>query len=173
MDYFRIGLFLRPHGVRGEIKLLPLTDDIRRFKDLSDAYVEADEGCYRSVKVLHSRVAAENSVIVLLDGVNTMDEAEQYRDKYLCVDRAHAVRLPEDTYFVKDIIGCRVVSSTGEELGVVEDVYETNANDVYVIRGKRRLSVPALRKLLDKVDVTGRLIVFNAEVLSEVGLFED
>ena len=173
MDYFRIGLFLRPHGVRGELKLLPLTDDVKRFKKLSEAYIEAAEGCYRAAKVLGAKLGAEGSVIVQLDGVNTIEEAERYRNKYLCVDRDHAVKLPEGSYFVRDIIGCRVVSSSGEDLGVVEDVYETTANDVYVVRGEKKLSVPALNKLLDSVDVENRLIVFNAEVLSEVGLFED
>ncbi len=173
MDYFRIGLILRPHGVKGELKLLPLTDDITRFKRLSEAFIEASEGCYRSVKVLGTKLAAENSVIVQLEGVNTMDDAEKYRNRYLCVDRDHAVRLPEGAYFVRDIIGCRVVSTDGSALGTAEDVYETTANDVYVVRGEKKLSVPAIKKLLASVDVENRLIVFDADVLSEVGLFED
>ncbi|MCR5690105.1 MAG: ribosome maturation factor RimM [Clostridiales bacterium] len=173
MDYYRIGLFLRPHGVRGEIKLLPLTDDISRFKKLDEAFIEAAPGCYRSTRVVGTKIAAENSVIVQLEGVSTMDAAELYRNKYLCVDRDHAVALPEGSYFISDIIGCRVVSTAGEELGVVEDVYETTANDVYVVRGEKKLSVPALKKLLVSVDVRERLIVFDADVLSEVGLFED
>ena len=173
MDYFRIGLIVRPHGIKGEVKLMPLTDDITRFKHLSEAYIEAAEGCYRKVSVTGAKVVPGDSVIVALEGINTMDEAEMLRNRYLCVDRAHAVKLPKDTYFVSDLIGCRVVSSSREELGKLIDVYETNANDVYVVQGERRLSVPALKKLLDSVDVGSKLIVFNAEVLSEVGLFED
>jgi 16S rRNA processing protein RimM len=173
MDYFRIGLILRPHGIRGEVKLLPLTDDINRFKELSDAYIEVQEGCYKKTFVRGAKIVPGESVIVSIEGVNTMDEAEMLRNRYLCVDREHAVTLPEDTYFVSDLIGCKVFSSDGEELGELSDVYETNANDVYVVTGKRRLSVPALRKLLDKVDIAQRRIVFNSDVLSEVGLFED
>lgn len=173
MDYFRIGLILRPHGIHGEVKLLPLTDDNSRFKRLSEAYIEILDGKYESVKVISAKAAAENSAIVKLEGVDSVESAETLRNKYLCVDRAHAVKLPDGTYFVRDIIGCRVVSSDGTELGKVEDVYETNANDVYVIRGIKKLSVPALKKLLDKVDTDNKLIVFNADVLAEVGLFED
>lgn len=173
MDYFRIGLILRPHGVHGEVKLLPLTEDPSRFKKLKDAFIEVAEGRYEAVIVLSAKANAENSAIAKIEGVDSVEQAEALRNKYLCVDRAHAVKLPEGTYFVRDIIGCRVVSSDGEELGRVEDVYETNANDVYVVRGKQKLSVPALKKLLDNVDVENKLIVFNAEVLSEVGLFED
>ncbi len=173
MDYFRIGLILRPHGVRGEVKLLSLTDDPSRFKKLKEAYIERSEGEYTPVHVESARASADNAAIAKLEGVDSVEQAEALRNAYLCVDRAHAVKLPEGTYFVRDIIGCRVVSSNGEELGVVEDVYETNANDVYVVRGKKKLSVPALKKLLDKVDIEAKLIVFNAEVLAEVGLFED
>lgn len=173
MDFFRIGLILRPHGVHGEVKLLPLTDNPSRFKKLKEAYLEVSEGRYEPIMVLSAKSAAENSAIAKIDGVDTVEQAEALRNKYLCVDRAHAVKLPEGTYFVRDIIGCRVVSSNGSELGIVEDVYETNANDVYVVRGDRKLSVPALKKLLDKVDIDNKLIVFNADVLSEVGLFED
>lgn len=173
MDYFRVGLFLRPHGVRGEVKLLPLTDNVRRFSKLTDAFIELRKEEYQQVKVVSARVAAENSVIVKLEGVESMDEAEKLRDKYLCVDRAHAVKLPEGSYFVRDLIGCRVISTDGEELGKMIDVYETNANDVYVVQGKCKLSVPALKRLLHSVDVENKLIVFESGVLAEVGLFED
>lgn len=164
---------MKPHGVRGEVKLHPLTDDVSRFKKLREAFIELSEGQYTPVAVSGSKKLSDSGVAVKIDGVDTVEDAEKLRGKYLCVDRAHAVKLPEGTYFVRDIIGCRVVSTSGEELGTVEDVYETNANDVYVVRGKQKLSVPALRKLLESVDTENKLIVFDAEVLSEVGLFED
>ena len=173
MDYFRIGLFLRPHGVRGEVKLLPLTDDIRRFKSLKTAFIEKSEGVYLSVNVESAKASSPNAVIVKLSGVETMDDAEKLRDKYLCVDRAHAVKLPEGSYFVSDLIGCKVESTDGTQLGEMVDVYETNANDVYVIKGSKRLSVPALKRLLHTVDTDNTRIVLEADVLAEVGLFED
>ncbi|MCH5278523.1 MAG: 16S rRNA processing protein RimM [Christensenellaceae bacterium] len=173
MDYFRIGLFLRPHGVRGELKLLPLTDDVRRFKTLKAAFIESSEGIYLPIDVENAKASSENSVIVKLSGVETMDDAEKLRDKYLCVDRANAVKLPEGTYFISDLIGCKVESTDGTELGEMVDVYETNANDVYVIKGSRHLSVPALKRLLHTVDTVNKRIVLDADVLSEVGLFED
>lgn len=173
MDYFRIGLFLRPHGIKGELKLLPLTDNLKRFTRLSDAFIEAPEGVYQTTVVESARVAAENSVIIKIKGIDSVESAEKLRDKYLCVDRAHAVKLPAGAYFVKDIIGCEVFSTAGEALGKVIDVYETPSTDVYVVRGEKKLSVPALKKLLTNVDVENRRIVFDSEILAEVGLFED
>lgn len=173
MDYFRIGIFLRPHGVSGSIKLMPLTDDVGRFSKLNDAYVEYRQGEYRPVMVSSAKIASPNSVIVKLKGTDSVEAAELLRNKYLCVDRAHAAKLPEGTYFISDIIGCEVFSSDGGTLGIVCDVYQTNANDVYVIKGERTLSVPILKKLINVVDIEHKRIEFDAKVLSEVGLFED
>lgn len=78
MDYFRIGLFLRPARHQGELKLLPLTDDLKRFVRLSDAFIEAPEGVYQTVTAESARVAAENSVIIKLKGIDTVEAAENF-----------------------------------------------------------------------------------------------
>ncbi len=95
------------------------------------------------------------------------------RDVYLCVDRAHAVKLPEGQYFVTDIIGCEVFGTDGTFYGMLEEVLQNGAADVYVIRGEKVLMVPALKKLLKSVDVFEKKIVLASDVLEEVGLFED
>ncbi|MBO4384088.1 MAG: 16S rRNA processing protein RimM [Clostridia bacterium] len=171
MDRFRIARILKPHGIKGEVKVYPLTDNVSRFKSLSEAFIERN-GQYDPIRVDGAKFVSDAAVLHIV-GYDTPEQAEKLRGLYLCVDRAHAVKLPEGTYFVEDIIGCRVVSTDGTELGRVTEVLETNANDVYVIEGERRLLVPALKKLLEKVDVGASLIVLNARVLSEVGLFED
>lgn len=171
MDHFRIAQILRPHGIRGEIKVYPLTDDISRFKRLKEAYLERN-GQYEAVIVDGAKYVSD-AVVLHIAGCDTPEDAEKLRDLYLCVDREHAVKLPKGVYFISDIIGCEVKSDAGESLGKVVDVLETNANDVYVIEGAKRLLVPALKKLLVKVDVENKSIVFDSVVLSEVGLFED
>ncbi|MBO6062082.1 MAG: 16S rRNA processing protein RimM [Clostridia bacterium] len=171
MEFLRIAQILRPHGVRGEVKLYPLTDDISRCRSLRECFVER-EGQYEPARVTGAKNAA-GAVVIKLEGIETPEQAEFLRGLYLCVDREHAVKLPKGVYFVADMIGCEVFSTDGSFLGRVTDVLETNANDVYVIRGERRLMVPALKKLLNTVDVGSKRIVLDANVLSEVGLFED
>ncbi|MDD3920698.1 MAG: ribosome maturation factor RimM, partial [Eubacteriales bacterium] len=95
------------------------------------------------------------------------------RDAFICVDRAHTVKLPPDTWFVADLIGCRVYDSNGSDLGTLTDVLETGANDVYEVHGEKLVYLPALKKLLLDVDVTNKRILVDAAVLEEVGLFED
>ena len=148
-----------------------MTDDNSRFKRLREAYLER-EGQYEPIEVDGSK-SVSDAVVLHIAGVDTPEEAEKLRGLYIAVDREHAVKLPKGTYFISDIIGCRVVSTDGTELGFVTDVYSTNANDVYVVEGERKLTVPALKKLLERVSVEEKLIVFNASVLGEVGLFED
>lgn len=170
-EYLRIGMIQKPHGVQGALKLLPLTTDNRRFLKLKEAYIEQD-GHYIPVEASDVSVQPD-AVLLRLSTCQTREQAEALRGKYLCVDRAHAAKLPPGQYFVVDLIGCAVEDSEGKPLGALTDVLETGANDVYVIEGARNLLVPALKKLLQEVDVQNKRIVLNAEVLEEVGLFED
>lgn len=168
--YLRIGMIVRAHGVRGAVKVVPTTDDPARFSGLTDAFLELRDG-YRPVRIRSASVRPD-SVLLSLEGVDTCEDAEKLRNVFLAVDRAHAVSLPENTYYVADLVGCRVSDTNGRALGTVTDVLETGANDVYEIdHGK--LLVPALKRVLAEVDTAQGRIVFDAAALGEVGLFED
>jgi 16S rRNA processing protein RimM len=169
--YLRVGLILLPHGVSGAIKLQPLTADVRRFAALKEAYLE-DRGVYTPIMIQADSIQPE-AVTLHIEGLTTREAAEALRGRYLCVDRAHALKLPPGQYFVADLIGCKVFDSDGKAYGQLKEVLETGANDVYVIEGAGRLLIPALKKLLQEVDILGRKITLDAAVLREVGLFED
>ena len=168
--YYRIGVIVRPHGVHGAVKLEPLTDSSRRFRGMTEAYLEL-HGEMRPVQLCVASVAP-NAVILTVAGCETPEQANALRGAYLCVDRAHAVKLPKDTYFVTDLIGCDTFDTDGSAFGKLTNVYETGANDVYEI-AHGKLMVPALRRVLHEVDVDAGRITFDADVLKEVGLFED
>ena len=168
--YYRIGVIVRPHGVRGAVKLDPLTDDTRRFRGLKEAYVEM-HGAYTPVQLCVTSVSPD-AVILTIAGCETPEQANALRGTYLAVDRAHAVKLPKDTYFVTDLIGCETFDTDGSAFGKLTNVYETGANDVYEIE-HGKLMVPALKRVLKEVDTDGGRIVFDAAVLKEVGLFAD
>lgn len=171
-EYLRIGKIVRPHGIKGAVKLETLTTDNSRFDTLSDAFIE-ENGMYRAVKVMPVSHTAD-SAIVMIDGVYDRNTSESLRGKFICVDREHAARLPDGRYFIEDLIGCEVTDSDGTYLGKLRDVMVRPANDVYEIRKENTtLLVPALKKLLVSVDVAEKKIVFDKAVLSEVGLFEN
>ena len=168
--YYRIGAIVRTHGVHGAVKLDPLTDDVKRFRGLQQAFVEM-HGVYTPVQLCVTSVSPD-AVILTINGYDTPEQANTLRGAYLCVDRAHAVKLPKDTYFVTDLIGCETFDTDGNAFGKLTEVYETGANDVYEIE-HGKLMVPALRRVLSEVDTDNGRIVFDAAVLKEVGLFAD
>ena len=168
--YYRIGEIARPHGVHGAVRVNPTTDDSRRFSGLTEAYLEL-HGDYVPVQLCVSGITP-SSVIAKIEGYDTPEAANSLRGKYLCVDRAHAVKLPKDTYFVADLIGCSVTDTDGNAYGTLTDVFATGANDVYEI-AHGKLMVPALKRLLQEVDVEEKRIVLKSDVLKEVGLFAD
>ena len=169
-EILRIGKIVRAHGVQGAVKVVPETDDLRRFLALKEAYLEQN-GRLTPVAVAGAKLLNDGAQVTIA-GVNTRNDAELLRNAYLCVDRAHAVQLSEDTYFVDDLIGCETFDTGGRALGRITEVMETPANDVYVI-GDGKLLVPALKRVLAEVDTANDRIVFHADVLAEVGVYAD
>ncbi len=169
--YLRVGHIVRAHGVHGDVKIIPLTDDPARFRTLKTAYLESKAGAYAPVAVVNARFLPD-AVLLHLDGCDTVEKAETLKNLYLCVTRDNAVKLRKDTYFIADLIGCETLDTNGKTYGKVTDVLQTGANDVYEIE-HGRLLVPALKKVLREVDVENGRIVFDAVVLEEVGCFAD
>lgn len=170
-EFFRIGRIVRPHGVHGAVKLEPMSDSLARYKGLKEAYIERN-GIHEPITVSDVGVK-EDAVYMSISCSSSRDDAEKLRGAFICVDRAHAMKLPNNTYFVEDLIGCAVYDDTGRELGKITDVFETGANDVYEISGKKKLFLPALKRVVISTDIENRRMVLNSKVLEEVGLFED
>jgi 16S rRNA processing protein RimM len=169
-EYLRVGFIARPHGLKGAVKLDPLTDDVSRFKGMQEGYLEL-HGDHVPVRLSVLSVRPD-AVVVQIEGYETVEESQTLRGGFLCVNRAHAARLPAFTYFIADLIGLSVSDTEGKTYGKITDVLSTGANDVYVIDGGK-LMVPALKKVIERVDVKGGEMVFKADILREVGLFAD
>ncbi len=150
-QYFRVGVITNTHGVRGEVKVYPTTDDIKRFDYLKEALIDAPDG-YVNVKVEKARYF-KNFVILKFFEYNNLDEVLPYKGRDLLVDRKNAIPLGEGEAFVADLIGCSVIEDNGNRLGVLSDVMKTGANDVYVVRTDdgREVLLPAIDEcILDK-----------------------
>lgn len=168
--YLRVGFIARPHGIKGAVKLDPLTEDVNRFSAMKEGFLEL-HGKITPVQL--SLVGAKPGAVLLkINGVETVEEAEKLRGGYILVDRQHAVKLPDYTYFVADLIGLQVFDTEGTSYGKLTAVLETGANDVYEIDGGKLL-VPALKKVLEKVDIPCGKLLLKAAVLREVGVFAD
>jgi 16S rRNA processing protein RimM len=172
MDYIRIGLVLKPQGIRGEIKISCLSDRLDRFLELDHVFVE-DKGKYTRYNVKGARLSDE-CAFLFLERIYDRDAAEALRNKYICVDREHAIKLPEGRYFIFDLEGCTVVTDTGVTLGVLDEVMQPGANDVYVVKnGKDEILIPAVKSFVLNIDIEKKLITVKGDMLQEVAVYED
>ena len=130
-DLLQVGIITSTHGVRGEVKVYPTTDDPRRFRRLKE--VVLDTGREKLNLEIEGVKFFKQFVILKFKGLDNINDIEKYRQKSLYVTRKNAVRLQRDEYFIADLIGLKVQDEDGTELGTVKDVIETGANDVYIV----------------------------------------
>ena len=149
--YIEAGKIVNTHGVRGEVKIEPWVDSpefLRKFKTL---YLDG-----APVRVVSARVH-KRFVIAALEGVGDVNAAMALKNKTVYFDRNDAV-LPKGTFFLADILGARVVTDAGEELGVLSDVLDNPGQRVYVVRGGTERLIPAVPEFILNTDVPGRVI---------------
>ena len=154
-DVFKVGVITSTHGIRGEVKVYPTTDDVNRFKKLKKVIL--DNGKEKLDMEIASVKFFKNMVILKFKGIDNINDVEKYKKAELYVTRENAVPLKKDEYFIADLIGLKVTSDEGEDLGVIDDVLQTGANDVYIIKkqGAADLLVPAIKDCIREVDIEG------------------
>lgn len=130
----RVGVISSTHGVHGEVKVFPTTDDANRFKKMKTVIL--DTGREKMTLNVESVKFFKNMVILKFKEFNNINEIEKYKGKDLLVTREQAVKLAPNENFIVDLIGLKVVTDQGEEFGTLKDVLQTGANDVYIIDGK-------------------------------------
>ncbi len=152
-DLLQVGIITSTHGVRGEVKVYPTTDDPRRFRRLKEVIL--DTGREKLNLEIEGVKFFKQFVILKFKGLDNINDIEKYRQKSLYVTRKNAVRLQRDEYFIADLIGLKVQDEDGKELGTVKDVIETGANDVYEVEmaDGRSLLLPAIKQCILNVDV--------------------
>lgn len=165
--YLACGQIVKPQGLRGEVKVQPLTDDPQRFLQLAQVFLKQPDG-YRTVAVVSVRLH-EGFAYMQLQGVSSRDQAESLRGQYLWVDRANAAKLPEGRYYIADILGALLVDEGGKSYGRVKDVIQTGANDVYVIeQGAREWMMPALKSIIVRYVLDeGHILIDPSQLLEE------
>lgn len=154
-----VGQIVNTFGIKGEVKVTPFTDDINRFDDLKKVYVKTrkEEKLYRVENVRYHK----NMVLLKLEGIENPEQAELLKNSYLEIDREDAIPLEEGQYFIVDLIGLEVYTDEGKLLGKVEDIYNTGANDIYVIKDElgKQILLPGIKEVIKEVKLEDRIIV--------------
>ena len=160
-DLLQVGVITTTHGVRGEVKVFPTTDDPARFKKLKNVILDTGK------EKINLEVAGvkffKNMVILKFKGIDDINDVEKYRKKSLYVTRENAVKLKKNEYFIADLIGLKVESDEGEDLGILSDVLQTGANDVYVLskEGEDDILLPAIRECVKEVNIENGTILVH------------
>ncbi|GAA4653390.1 ribosome maturation factor RimM [Anaerocolumna aminovalerica] len=151
-DFLRVGVITSTHGIRGEVKVFPTTDDINRFKTLKQVILDTGKE-YLDLEIEGVKFFKQYAILKF-KGIDNINDIEKYKGKDLLVTRDNAVKLEEDEYFIYDILGSKVISDEGNELGELTEVLTTAANDVYVVKTKegKEILIPSIEECILNVD---------------------
>lgn len=155
-DLLQVGIISSMHGLRGEVKVFPTTDDPNRFKKLKSVIL--DTGRETMDLKIEQVKFFKQFVILKFKEYNDINEVEKFKGKGLFVTRENAVKLKPNEYFIADMIGMQVCTDDGKELGILTDVLETGANDVYVVEtpDRKEILLPAIKECILNVDIQER-----------------
>lgn len=161
MEYIEIGQIVNTNGLKGVVKVNPFTDDISKFEDLKYVYIQLKNEL-KKVKIEQVRYN-KNQVLLKLEGIDSIEKAEKYRNFYLKTEKESQEDLGEDTYYIVDLIGLDVYSDKNEYLGKIEDVFPTGSNDVYVVKDNlgKQILIPAIADVVKEVDLKNKKMIIN------------
>lgn len=160
-NLLRVGVISSTHGIRGEVKVFPTTDDMSRFLKLKNVIV--DTGIEQIVLEVANVKFFKQFAILKFKGIDNINDIEKYKGKDLLITRDEAVPLEEHEYFICDLIGLVAFEEDGNEIGVLTEVIQTGANDVFVLKQKsgKEILVPYIEECVKSIDLINRkLVVF-------------
>lgn len=159
-EYLEIGQIVNTHGLKGYVKVVPFTDDIHRFEELDSVFIvfkkELIECKIQDVKYI------KNMVSLKFADIDDINLAEKYKGCYLKISRKDAKKLEKNTYFIADLIGLEVYDEKEKQVGILEDIFPTGSNDVYVVKTEegKQILLPAISKVIKCIDIEqGKIIV--------------
>lgn len=160
-EYFEIGQIVNTSGLKGILKIKPFTDDIKKFSNLKTIYIKTKSGL-TEFKIEQVRYV-KNMVMLKLAEIDTVEEAEKYRNLYIKILRDQEEELEEGLYYVVDILGCKVNTDANQELGKIVDVFQTGSNDVYVVKDEqgKQILLPAIKQVIKNVDIKNKIIIVH------------
>ena len=160
-EYFEIGQIVNTFGIKGLVKVKPFTDDLERFEELKSVFVVKNK---ELVEMQIEEVKYhKNLVLIKFKGIEDMNMAERLKGCYIKIQRKDARKLPEDTYFIADLIGVKVYDEDGNLLGKVDDIYNNKVHDIYVIKDDlgKQILLPSTKEVIKEIDIDNDKIIVH------------
>lgn len=165
-EKLEVGQIVNTFGIKGFVKIYPYVDDIQRFDDLKKVYIKMKK--QETELEIEEVKYQKNMVLVKFKGVETVEQAELLRNAYVEIDRADSILLEEGQYFIADLLGLEVFLDTGEKLGILDDIFNTGSNDIYVVKNElgKQFLLPYIDEVVKNIDLeNGKIIVHLIEGL--------
>lgn len=157
-EFINIGIITNTHGIKGELKIKPLTDNKERYKYLEYFYIENNNEKIFIEKVWFKK----DLVVVKLKDYNNINDVLHFKSKYVSITSDMLVKLPDDSYFIFDLIDITVYTKNGKELGKIKEVLQPGGNDVYVIKdNKREILIPAVKEIIIEVNIPDKKMIID------------
>ncbi len=160
-EYFEIGQIVNTFGIKGFVKVKPFTDDLERFEELKSVFVVKNKELIE--KQIEEVKYHKNLVLIKFKGIEDLNMAEKLKGCYIKINRKDARKLPEDTYFIADLIGVKVYDEDGNLLGKVDDIYNNKVHDIYVIKDDlgKQILLPSTKEVIKDIDIDNDKIVVH------------
>lgn len=161
MKNLEIGQIVNTFGIKGFVKVNPWVNDVTRFDDLKKVYIKIR----KSLKELEIEEVKyhKNQVLLKFNGIETVEQAEMLRNAILEIERCDAISLEEGEYFIADVLESEVYTDEGEKLGIVEDIFNTGSNDIYVVKNElgKSILLPRIKDVFKEIDVENKKIIVH------------
>ena len=160
-EYFEIGQIVNHFGIKGMVKVNPFTNDISQFEELKSVLVEKN-GKLLDIQIEEVKYS-KNQILLKLKGIDTVEEAEKYRNCYIKIARENAKKLPKNTYFIADLLGLTVYTDENILLGEVEDIYNSCSSDIYVVKSEygKQILLPGIKDVIKQIDLEQEKIIVH------------
>ena len=153
-----VGQIVNTYGIKGFVKVVPLVDDNNQFKDFKKLYIQ-DKKNLKELNIEEVKFS-KNLVLLKFKGIDTIEQAEEYRNYYLQAKRSD-IKLEEGAHFIIDLIGLEVYTESGEFLGILKEVLQPGANDVYIVEdeSKKQILLPVIPDVIKQIDIEGKKVI--------------
>lgn len=160
IKYFEIGKIVNTQGIHGDVRVIPITDEPKRFLELKTALV--DDGKVKKEYTIENIWFHKNFVIIKFENINDMNTAEKLKGTSIKIDRKNAIPLKENEYYISDLYNIDVYTDEGEYLGIINDIIFTASNDVYEVKNNDvSILLPAIKQCILNVNINERKMIVH------------
>ena len=160
-EKLEVGQIVNTFGIKGFVKIYPYVNDIKRFDDLKTVYIIIKNE--QKILEIEEVKYQKNMVLAKFKGIETVEEANKLRNSYVEIDRKDAIPLEEGEYFIADLLESEVYTDEGEKLGILEDIFNTGSNDIYVVKNElgKSILLPRIKDVFKEIDVENKKIIVH------------